>query len=65
MAPGIKRHLASAHSLSVVSHPINNVDSRGPVNIFRLVLTGQDKVTIADMDFIADEIERLGRTEAF
>lgn len=35
--------------------------SKGFVNFFRLVVSGQPELTHQNMDFIIDEIERLGQ----
>jgi len=35
--------------------------SKGLVNFFRLVVTGQPALTHQNMDFIIEEIERLGQ----
>ena len=58
VAPEIKRRMVEKGSLMIGYQPLSK---KGFVNFFRLVVPGQPLPTYQDMDFIIDEIDRLGK----
>ena len=58
MAPEIKKRMVEKGSLMIGYQPLT---SKGLVNFFRLVVTGQPALNHQNIDFIIEEIERLGQ----
>jgi len=58
IAPAIKERMALQGSLLVGYCPLLH---KGCVNFFRLVTTCQPPPTFSDMDFVLNEIDRLGQ----